>query len=136
MDVLQKAGELGQALAGSEIFQKFMAARERIDTDPVASELIPKYHAKEEEIMQAMALDPQNTTQAVDKLNTELEIIRQQIQQNEVHGELMTAQADFQSLMEQVNDVIGRFINPNAGCNCGEGGCDPNQCGGGCSGCH
>lgn len=125
--VIEKANELGQALAQSEQFQNFVKMRDLVDSDPVASSLIQEYQNKEELLKQAMLIDPQATAMESLQLKEQLDTLRAQIQADSMIGELMKAQALFQMLMAQVNDAIGHHINPNSGCG---GGCED------CSGCH
>ncbi len=124
--VIEKATELGKALSESSEFKRYIAARNQADADMETTQLIMIYQQKEMELQGKDALESA-------KIQKELEDLRVQIESRPSMTELLTAQNEFQLLMAQVNDVIGQFINPDAGHGCGSGECSPDcECGGSC----
>ena len=119
MMVMDKAAELGRALAESEAFVRYLHARDKADEDSETTQRIMVYQSKEKEMMSASQA---NDALLAAKLQKELDELRVQIEASPAMSELAIAQNEFQMLMAQVNQVIGQFINPDSGC-------------GGCSGC-
>lgn len=110
--VISKATELGQALAESPQFKRFNEARDQADADKNAEQLIAQFQMKQ---MELQGKDELETA----KIQKELQELQAQIESLPSMSELLIAQEEFQILMTQVNDVIGQFINPDAGQGCG-----------------
>lgn len=123
--VISKATELGQALAESPQFKRFIQARDQADADKHAEQLIAMFQGKQMELQGKDALETA-------KIQKELQDLQVQIESLPTMSELLIAQDEFQLLMKQVNDVIGKFINPDAGQGC-NGDCSSDcNCDGSC----
>lgn len=123
--VIEKAKELGQALIESPEFKAYAAARDEVEGDLAASNLLRAYGEKEQEI--TMLLSQKDADRdAVKQLSTQLQLLRDKINANGVLSYYIKVKGEFQELVNTANSVIAHFINPDD-----EGGCS--SCGGGCS---
>lgn len=129
MSVLQKAVELAQELVSSQEFKQYVEARDMIEQDERATELMSLYSQKEQLLQETMRDEPENDIK-ISQLNEQMDELRDEIIDNDELSSFAQAQTQFQYLMNQVNQIIGSYINPNAGCACGASDC------GGCPGCH
>lgn len=127
--VMEKAAELAEALVQSDEFLAYNAAREAVENDETASQLMRRYSDAEERLQLALS-DPADLT-AIEGIKQDLEELRMLIVDNAMLERLAETQGGFQFLMSKVNDVIGQRINPRRAesCDCA-GGCDS------CEGCH
>lgn len=129
--VLERAAELGRALCESREYMEYEEARQLVEQDENASHLIDNYNYTESALME-MLDNGEDEEERTGAFSDTLQDLREQILTNQPLARLAQAQSTFQYLMDQVNDIIGQYINP-AGED-GEGGCG--GCGGGsCGGC-
>jgi cell fate (sporulation/competence/biofilm development) regulator YlbF (YheA/YmcA/DUF963 family) len=127
--IIEKAKELGQALVESKQYTNYVAARDAVDQDAFASNLLASYSETEQQISQLIMTSP-SESEKINAMRADLEGIRQQIVDNEKINTLAEAQSNFNNLMAAVNQVLTSYLSPESGCG---GGCS--SCGGGCSGC-
>lgn len=125
--VLEKAAELGRALCDSREYIEYEEARQLVDGDASASNLIDNYNYTETALME-MLDNGEESEERTEAYSDTLQDLREQILTNSSLARLAQAQSNFQYLMDQVNDIIGQYINPREE---GENG----GCGGSCSGC-
>lgn len=124
---MNKARELGEALAETVEFKAFIAARDIVDDDVDTTSLLIRY--QQQSVAWQEAMQGNDTLQAA-KIKGELETLAKQIEARPAMVDFQQKQGNFQMLMDQVNGVLGQFINPEAG------GCSDGNCSGGCDGCH
>ncbi|MCZ6786054.1 MAG: YlbF family regulator [Planctomycetota bacterium] len=106
-DVMEFANQLGAALAEDARYVAMRAATEALKEDAGAKKL-------EEEYAEAVQLIHQKTAQgaAIEPEDKKRELdLRNKIAANEKITALLRAQADFQELMNQVNEAIQEKIN-------------------------
>jgi cell fate (sporulation/competence/biofilm development) regulator YlbF (YheA/YmcA/DUF963 family) len=107
-DVMELARKLGSALAGDARYGAMRAATEALQGDAEAKKL-------EEDYADAVQLIHQKTAQgtAIEPGEKKRELdLRNKIAANDKITTLLRAQADFQELMNSVNDAIQKQINP------------------------
>lgn len=130
-DILDKAKELGIMISESEIRKDLTAAGDRVNNDPEAAKLIKEYNKnKKDTINGLLARDasPEEVEAAEKKMHDELN----KISENSLIKDYMTVSKAFNSLIEDVNNILGYYINGGnenvtAGCS---GNCS--DCNGGC----
>lgn len=122
--VLEKAAELGRALLDSKEYKDYEEARQSVESDKNASHLIDNYNYTESALMELVENGEEDSERSGAYADA-LQDLREQILCNPDLAQLAQAQSNFQFLMDQVNDIIGQYINPRTE---GAGGC-----GGGCS---
>lgn len=128
---IEKAQELGEMLANTEEFAALMAARDAMQADTEAMHLLDNYNATQE-MLSGLLEQGEGQTEQVALLSDTLDDLREQILQSQALANMADAQNRFSFLMNQVNEIIGQYINPPSDeedC-CASGGCE------GCSGCH
>lgn len=130
MTTLDKARELGVALACSPEFVRLNEARDRIDENTAVTELLREFQDKERQIVTMMAQDDVDREGAV-MLTSDIERIKAQLLSNELFSELIYSQQVFSDLLVAVN----REINACIGINDAEETSISATCGGSCEHC-
>lgn len=125
--VIEKATELGKALLESTEFTEFLAARDAVDNDETARNLLASYDEKAKICSMNKQLSPEDTAE-IESIEKELEALRVEVVNNQKLTRMVEAQNAFQELMNEVNKVIGHFVSP-------ESECDFEGCSGNCAGC-
>lgn len=131
--VIEKAKELGQALIDSPEFKAYAAARDDVEGDLAASNLMRAYAEKEQEIAQSLSQKPVDREE-INRLSEQLKLLREKMSANDMISYYTKVKGEFQNLINTANSIIAHFINPDAdpeGESCGgkSGGCTD------CSGC-
>ena len=109
MTTIEKARELGVALANSPEFLRLTEARERMDANAAVTKLLKEYHLKEHLIVSMMEQDDVSQEGAV-MLTADMERIKAQLLANETFSELMASQQAFSGLLTEVNREINACI--------------------------
>ncbi len=109
MTTIEKARELGVALANSPEFLRLTEARERMDANAAVTKLLQEYHLKEHLIVSMMEQDDVSQEGAV-MLTADMERIKAQLLANETFSELMASQQAFSGLLTEVNREINACI--------------------------
>ena len=134
--VMEMAKELGKLLQADARYAKFRAASERNDQDEELQELIFTFHMKRQEQEQEAQQDnPDN--ERIAALEMEMQKAYADIMENETWGQYQEARAEFEALLDQINQVIAysasgmdpETYDPETCGGC-SGGCD--SCGGCC----
>ena len=130
--VTEKAMELGQALIESAEYRQYNEAKEALESDLEAMNLLNAYTDADAELSRLMAqgnLDAGRITE----LSAQLETLRQKAVENDKIAELSRTQAAFEGVMHMVNQIITQYINPEAAMEA-SGSCSGNSSS--CAGCH
>ena len=105
MNTIDKARELGVALANSPEFMRLSEARERA----AVTDLIQEFRNKESEIVSMMEEDDVDR-EGVVILTSDIERIKEQLLTNQLFTELVEAQQAFSNLLSAVNREINVCI--------------------------
>lgn len=126
MNTIDKARELGVALANSPEFLRLSEARGRVDASAAVTGLMQEFQDKEHEIVSMMEQDDVDREGAV-ILTSDIERIKEQLFANELFTELVAAQQAFSNLLAAVNREINVCIGIE----------EPEEtaCSGSCAGC-
>lgn len=128
MDVLEKAKELGEALANSAVFQRMKAAEEAQAKDEIATKMLAEYNQKTNEFA-AKVKAKQPTKEELefyrDTLHTEFE----KLMQNATIAEFIASKKEFDDLMKKMNRILSSYVTPQEESTC-SGSCSS------CGGCH
>lgn len=126
MNTIDKARELGVALANSPEFMRLSEARERVDANAAVTDLIQEFRNKESEIVSMME-DDDVDREGVVILTSDIERIKEQLLTNQLFTELVEAQQAFSNLLSAVNREINVCIGIE----------EPEEtaCSGSCDGC-
>ena len=126
MNTIDKARELGVALANSPEFMRLSEARERVDANAAVTDLIQEFRNKESEIVSMMEEDDVDR-EGVVILTSDIERIKEQLLTNQLFTELVEAQQAFSNLLSAVNREINVCIGIE----------EPEEtaCSGSCAGC-
>lgn len=132
--VIEKARELGQSLIESPEFKAYAAARNEVEGDLAASNLMRAYAEKEQEVARLLAQKLASPDE-INHLSEQLKLLRDKISSNALLSYYTKAKGEFQNLINTTNSIIAHFINPDAD-PVGES-CDGKSdgCGSDCSGC-
>jgi cell fate (sporulation/competence/biofilm development) regulator YlbF (YheA/YmcA/DUF963 family) len=107
-ELLQKARELGEAIARHERVRAYTAAQEAVRKDQQAQALLREYARQMEHLHELEA--SRKPIEVADKHKAaDLEA---QIAGNALLKELMRVQADYVELMNQINQAISGPLNP------------------------
>lgn len=113
-ELIQKAEALGAALAGHPAVRAYAEAQAGVKTDQSAQQLLRDYHTQLEKIR--VLESEQKPIEVADKHR--LRELEQQMAGHEALKKLMRSQADYISLMSQVNRAIdgpvSKLIQPES----------------------
>lgn len=126
MDIIDKAKELGQLIAGSEELKNLKEAEIELEKDAWAGTLMKEYKQLQMELVRASK--EKKEKDVLDEIRERL--LRKQMELNEypVTFNYLDSKTGFDRLMKNINDVITFAIT-------GEEPCSPSKCGscgGGC----
>jgi len=124
--MIEKARELGMALAASPEFTNMIEARQAAAADTALNTLMLSFREKRDEMISIMQENDYDSERAV-AATADLERIQQQLYENPLFSQLLEAEETFQNLVAAVNQEISVCINA----------ADPTEsnCSGNCSGC-
>ncbi len=126
--IMEKARELGELLAQSEVFTELSKLEQSAMANPDIEAIYTQYAALREQ-MDALHMAEEADNVAADNLKRDLSDLETQLSQRPEIKELEMARVRFGSLMEQVNRVLQIALEGGEADGCGEGGCA------GCQGC-
>jgi len=130
-EVIEKAKDLGVAIRQSEIYERLQDAQVAMENDPIASELVAKYKQKQKELYELQTME--NVERSIlEQTIKGLQRMGNEINQNEIIREFLSAQQAFTDLMNQVNQVLQYFVTGELA---EDKGCSTAGCSG-CSNCH
>lgn len=124
--MIEKARELGLALASSAEYVRMIEARQNAANDDALNALMADFREKRDEVISLMQENDYDSERAV-AASADLERIQQQLFENPLFSELLQAEETFQQLVAAVNQEITACISA----------ADPTEgsCNGNCSGC-
>ena len=128
-EIFQKTRELGQALLESECYQKMKAAEDKAMQNQEAAQLMGSMLEKRGEI-QAMMQQENPDPATLKRLSDEMDDIQERLQMMDDIVQLTQARAEFNGLINQINQVLQFIVT---------GRMDDGDCSGNCStcgGCH
>ncbi len=129
--MLEKARELGLALAASPEFERVVEARRMVNDDDLLSSLMNEFKAKREEVMNMMQ-SGNFDNEVIISASADMERLQQQLMENPIFSELIASEQEFQKLVMAVNHEINKCIGVEDSLSA-EGSCSGNCSG--CSGC-
>ena len=126
LEVIQKAQELGAAIADSQVLDHLNLAEDAMYDDADARLLMNSYQQKQQKLsdMQTQNSSPEVMSEAI----TELRGMAGQLRENHLINTYMQAQQAFNEMMQQVNSILRFCITGEEEDACG----DCASCGGGC----
>lgn len=124
--MLEKARELGLALANSAEFQRMKAAQSIVENDEALSALIEELKQKRTRIVAVLGENDSDGTEAL-ALTNDIERLQGQLEENEQFIELLESERQFGALITAVDEEINACIGgttSNCNGNCAScGGC-------------
>ncbi|MEE1013475.1 MAG: YlbF family regulator [Clostridia bacterium] len=124
--IFEKAKELGELIAHSDIKKRADEANRALTADAEAVDLISGYNEKRQEKLEAFA-DKQPTAEEAQEVNEFLQAEFNKIAENATIREYIEANRDLESVLNQMDQIIKSSLS--GGHSCG-GSCSS------CSGCH
>lgn len=124
--IFEKAKELGELIAHSEIKARADEANKALTADEEAVDLISGYNDKRQEKLEAFA-DKQPTVEEAQEVNEFLQSEFNKIAENATIREYIEANRAFEGVLNQMDQIIKNAISGGHGCS---GSCSE------CGGCH
>ena len=124
--IFEKAKELGEIIARSEAKRRADEANRALTTDAEAVDLISAYNEKRQEKLEAFA-EKQPTAEEAQAINEFLQEEFNKIAENATIQEYIEANRNFESVLNQMDQIIKSAISGGQGCS---GSCST------CGGCH
>lgn len=124
--IFEKAKELGELIAHSEIKARADEANKALTADTDAVDLISGYNDKRQEKLEAFA-DRQPTAEEAQEINEFLQNEFNKIAENATIREYIEANRAFESVLNQMDQIIKNAISGGHSCS---GSCSE------CGGCH
>ena len=131
-EVMMKAQELAEAILDSEIYRKMKDQENAVRRDPEAAKALGDMIEKRqrvENILSAADMDPNELAAA----SREMEEAEERMNANGMIGTLKEYRKDFQTMMDNVNQILRLVITGETEDENGGSGCSGNCSG--CSGC-
>ena len=125
MDIIEKAKELGEAIADSKEMERLKTSDAKLQGDTKAMSLMKEYKQLQIELVRASK--EKRDTETIDDIKEMLLKKQQQLYDYEITNEYLEAKSEFDKFMNKINDVISFAIT-------GEEQCAPGKCGS-CGGC-
>ena len=130
-EVMNKAQELAEAILDSEIYQKMKDQENAVRKDPEAAKAMGDMIEKRqrvENVLSSANMDPNELAQA----SKEMEEAEQRMNGNAMIKELKDRRKDFQTMMDNVNQILRLVITGTVDDQGASGGCSGqcDQCGG------
>jgi len=104
--IFDKAGEVGRLLAGTPEFKYLKAAHREIAEDRESTEMLTRMRELQEKIVDHFNREEEPSQE----LENELATITEQMQTSPRYQSLIASQANFDKLMDLVNQAIGEGI--------------------------
>lgn len=124
--IFEKAKELGELIAHSDVKARADEANKALTADTDAVDLISGYNDKRQEKLEAFA-DKQPTKEEAQEINEFLQNEFNKIAENATIKEYIEANRAFESVLNQMDQIIKNAISGGQGCS---GSCSE------CGGCH
>jgi cell fate (sporulation/competence/biofilm development) regulator YlbF (YheA/YmcA/DUF963 family) len=105
--IKEKAAELAAAIKESEEYKGLQSARARVKLDPNASDLLDRLQLLQEEVIGLQQQGQPITQEVVESLRS----LESQMQLNLTLRHMVEAQQKFESLMDEVNQVLSAALN-------------------------
>ncbi|MDW7675747.1 MAG: YlbF family regulator [Bacillota bacterium] len=121
--IIDKAKDLGAAIASSEELAKLRNAELEMNNDGDATNIIAEFQQAQQEFQQWQATGNDLTDEHKDKAKA----IEEKMTGNSKISAYMEAQREFEQLLYEINNIISLSISGQ----CGDGGCSA-----GCSSCN
>ena len=128
-NVMQKAQELADAIAASDVYRKMKELEEEVQTDGDAVEKVSRLMEKRqrvEDLLTSKGMDPEELKQA----NAEMVQAEQEMNANAKVMALKAARKDFSTMMDNVNRILRIVITGEIRED------DVSGCTGNCEGCN
>ena len=132
-DVMMKAQELAEAILNSETYTKMKKLEGEVRHDETAARLLSDMIEKRqavESILSSAGMKPEELSSA----SLEMEAAEKAMNENEQIAALKSARKDFQTMMDNVNQILRLVITGRVDDN-PSGGCCSGNCSS-CGGCH
>ena len=123
--MIEKARELGLALANSPEFLRMAEARHNVTKNSSLCELMDAFREKRDAVVELMGSDDVDKLEAI-AMTTDLDRLQQQLFENPLFNELVASEQEFQTLLNSVNQEINACIGLDQG---------EVSCGGNCAHC-
>ncbi|MEJ2483351.1 MAG: YlbF family regulator [Gemmatimonadota bacterium] len=104
--IFEKAGEVGRLLAHTPEFTYLKAAHREIAEDSDSNQMLTKMRELQEKIVEHLNREEEPPPE----LETELAELTEQMQSSSRYQSLIASQANFDKLMDRVNQAIGEGI--------------------------
>ena len=127
MEIMKLAEELGKAIKDSEVYAKYLAAKEAYDNNEVVNDKIMEYGIQQQ-VLATEAGKEDRDEAAMEQIQARLEALYTEICADSTFLALNEAQDAMTELMNQVNQTINYTITGEQPCTH-----DCSTCGGGCS---
>lgn len=124
--MLELARELGLALANSAEFIAMKQAQANFESNEATSALMQELNEKRDRLIRILAEDNGEDLEAV-SLTNDIDRLEEQMRENPLYSELITAQAAFSTVLTAINDEINACIGGETSASCSG---DCGSCGG------
>ncbi len=125
MDIMDRAKELGEAIADSKEMKRLKSSDANLQGDVKGMALMKEYKQLQIELVRASK--EKRDTETIEAIREELLNKQQQLYAYEITNEYLEAKNAFDKFVKNINDIISFAIN-------GEEECSPDKCGS-CGGC-
>ena len=110
MTVIEKAKELGAALAESDVVVRLNMAKEAYENDTHLRAAMQEYNALRAAIGKEFCKEPaEQDKDVIDAMKHRTDVLAEQISANEVYRAFMKAQEELKHLMNEVNSEISFY---------------------------
>lgn len=110
MTTIEKARELGMALATSPEYTRMQVAKQQMMENAELTALIAEYNGKQECLVDLMESGEMDSKEPAVMLTNDIEAIQKQLESNPLFTELLEAQQEFSNLIGAVNKEINACI--------------------------
>lgn len=127
-DMVQKARELGIALANCPEYIRMLHAKEALQKEETVNEVIGELAAKKIQLISSVSGDAPNSSTSYDAalLSQDIERLQGQLTENPFFMEMTAAEKEFSGLLSAINREINLCIGFEE---------DQSTCNGNCAGC-
>ncbi len=107
MSILEKAKELGEAIASSDELKNMKNAEIAMMNDPEASLLVNEFNQKQRYFLELRDKGEDLTPEQI----AEVEDLEQKVMDNDLIVNFFRKQQGFERVLEEINDIIARSIS-------------------------
>lgn len=122
MTVFEKTAELGQAILASEQYKAMKAAEQVLENDDLCQAHIAQYTSIQQAISNLLETG-ENRVDEINTLNQRAIAIREALLKNDTFLKAQQTAQDFQTMVNQVNQVLRFMITGET-----DDSCSPDQC--------